>query len=183
MKSIVVLGMHRSATSLVSQGLSRAMPPVHMGNQGFFGKGIGEDGNSANDQGFWEDIRYVQLNNALLEAAGGSWHDPPSKKAILSLSPLWDDNIKKLVQDSENEAESYGCKFWGWKDPRTVLTFPLYKPFLKNLHVVSIFRGMDDVVNSLLESSGDDPKKSKEEWEVVYKKYNSRLLSIVKDYT
>ena len=62
---IVVLGMHRSGTSLTTRALQvlgvdlgeHLIPPI--------------DGD--NDKGFWEDIDINDFDNALLERVGASW--------------------------------------------------------------------------------------------------------------
>src|ERR671922_675098 len=65
-KVIVVLGMHRSGTSVIARGLrvlgvelgNRLMPPF--------------EGN--NSKGFWEDLDINQLNIEMLHFLKSDWH-------------------------------------------------------------------------------------------------------------
>jgi hypothetical protein len=63
---VVVLGMHRSGTSSVAGALVRlgAAAPQHLLAP-----------NADNERGFWESPVIVDLNNAILAAAGTSWKD------------------------------------------------------------------------------------------------------------
>ena len=77
MKTFVILGMHRSATSLVAKGLNNVIY-------------LGEDDDMLppqedNPEGFYENNKFIDLNNEIISAAGGNWLEPPSEKAILSV--------------------------------------------------------------------------------------------------
>lgn len=69
---VVVLGMHRSGTSVVTRALrsvgvslgDRLMPAIA----------------GVNDKGFWEDLDIVNLNERLLSACGHVWHSVRSLK-------------------------------------------------------------------------------------------------------
>lgn len=134
MKTFVVLGMHRSATSLAAQGLLRS--GVYMGKTLI--------GTSAdNPYGHWEDIDFVRFNDRLLSAAGGAWNRPPSELSILDLRNEYDNEICDFIKRKE-------CRpFWGWKDPRTTLTINLFLPHLTNPHFIACYRNAVDVAKSL----------------------------------
>ena len=103
-KCIVVLGMHRSATSLVSKGLAKADVRI--------GKNIGPKTKS-NPHGHWEDKRFLILNQKILNAAGGNWHNPPPRKNILKIK-----NNNKLMDILITlvKKRQAANKIWGWKD-------------------------------------------------------------------
>ena len=70
MKTIVVLGMHRSATSLVARTLNAE---VHMGSKLLYAR-------SGNPEGYYENIEIIKINDKILHDSGGSWHIPRPEK-------------------------------------------------------------------------------------------------------
>jgi len=157
-KTIIILGMHRSATSLVAKGLSQVIE-MHPNGHQFPDQ---PDGN-------WENLVFVRLNDAILEAAGGSWDNPPSEEAILNIPEKLKDIVKDLVE-RYNEAHDY----WGWKDPRTCLTYPIYKPYLRNPILNIVVRDPKQVAESLNKRNGFSLDKGTE----LAKIYNERILKI-----
>tara|TARA_R100000908_G_scaffold64192_2_gene47227 strand:+ start:1391 stop:1918 length:528 start_codon:yes stop_codon:yes gene_type:complete len=136
MKTFVILGMHRSATSLVAKGLNNVIY-------------LGEDDDMLppqedNPEGFYENNKFIDLNNEIISAAGGNWLEPPSEKAILSVKDEFTPKIKKLISEFNDTGD-----YWGWKDPRTVLTIRLFHPYLINPHYIACFRQPLEVAKSL----------------------------------
>lgn len=158
-KTFVVLGMHRSATSVTAQGLS------HVVNMNPNGAQFADqpDGN-------WEDLDFVYLNEAILQAAGGSWDEPPSEEAILSIPTQLKLAVKQLVYSRNNT-----YKHWGWKDPRTCLTYPIYQPYLRNPILVINWRDPTQVAESLKLRNGFSIEKGLELASI----YNDRILAIM----
>jgi hypothetical protein len=143
-KCIVILGMHRSATSLVAKGLAAA--GVHMGD-------VYLPHDSGNPEGYYEDIDFLNLNKSILIEAKSSWRNPPTEKQILELRynlPIMN-RVEKLVQKKQSHK-----RLWGWKEPRTVLTIPLYKPFLEEPIYVACYRNPEEVAKSLQKRNGMD---------------------------
>ena len=136
---VVVLGMHRSGTSMVASML--AALGVFMGE-----RLIGAD--PSNATGHWEDWEFSRLNRAVLRAAGGSWDLPPPPTAILTTGRLFR-KMQKLV-DARNRAHA----LWGFKDPRTTLTYDLWAQFLADPRVVIVSRNEAAVVDSLYRRNG-----------------------------
>ena len=141
MKTIVVLGMHRSATSLVAKGLDSV---IHMGD-----RDNDLPASESQTEGYYENLKFGYLNNDILKRAGGCWERPPSEERILEQLPFFEDRIKELIKE-----EGEGHEIWGWKCPRTVLTIRLFHPFLENPHYVACFRNPIDVANSLYNAYG-----------------------------
>lgn len=134
MKTVVVLGMHRSATSLVAKGLAGE---ISMGTTML-------ETQPCNPNGFYENKYFVEMNEILLANAGGTWDHPPKRTDIIVANVHMKESIKALVRREQ-------CRpIWGWKDPRTVLTIDLYMPFLVNPHFVCVYRDPHDVAQSLL---------------------------------
>jgi len=141
MKTFVVLGMHRSATSLVAKGLDTL---IHLGDEDKMLPPAAD-----NTEGFYENTRFLELNDEILQAAGGNWLEPPSEESILAQEPIFEERIKKLIEE-----ESEGHSLWGWKDPRTSLTIRLFHPHLVNPHYITCFRNVEDVAASLRTRNG-----------------------------
>ena len=70
MRNVVILGMHRSGTSMVAEALASAGVYVGEPQDLLLGK---ED----NPHGFWEREDVVALDDAILADAGAAWYRPP----------------------------------------------------------------------------------------------------------
>jgi len=140
MKSVVVIGQGRSATSMIAKGLSAA--GVHMGDRLI-------PASSSNRWGHYEDKDFVWLNNQILKEAGGAGDDPPAEDAILEVREEFRDRVVTLLESKVARAEDLGSSAWGWKDPRTVLTWPLFGPLLEDPIVVIVRRDVRAVADSL----------------------------------
>lgn len=151
----IVLGTGRSATSYITECIHDS------------GSFMYQDVNK-----HAEDWDFRRLNQDILKAAGGDAYHPPSNEAILSVKNKFEGRIKDLIQDRCSKYSQ-----WGFKDPRTVFTLPLYKPFLKNHDVYYIYslRPFKKVKNSLKRLSwtdGDTANKFLEQ-------YRQRLKDII----
>lgn len=163
MKTFIVLGMHRSATSLVGKGL--AENGVHVGDKLM-------PANGGNRYGYWEDVDFVRINNKILGWAGGSWKSPPEEKAILEYNKKFPNEIKRLIERKEREP------MWGWKDPRTTLTIKLFMPYLKNPHFIVCFREPKEVAASLIRTEKVPIARGIK----LAQTYNERLLNFMKEW-
>jgi hypothetical protein len=147
-KTIIVLGMHRSGTSMVSNTLS--LLKINLGKNMI---GLAED----NPRGHFENKWFVKMNDKILALAGGTWEIPPSRDEILKLK-----QNKQLMSEIENLIRSQEDEVWGWKDPRTVLTLELYLPFLKNPYFIICQRDKTSISKSLNKRNGFQIKKGLE---------------------
>jgi len=141
MKTFVILGMHRSATSLVAKGLNTI---VHLGDEENMLPSAPD-----NPEGFYENTRFLELNDEILHKAGGNWLEPPAEEKIIEQMPFFRSRIETLIKE-----ESAGHSIWGWKDPRTSLTIRLFHPYLTNPHYIACFRTPEDVAKSLKTRNG-----------------------------
>ena len=137
-KTVVILGMHRSGTSMIAGILD------------CLGVDLGEDQPGkqwSNPLGHFEDADFLSLNKNILASAGGSWDHPPKKSAIIAQREKFRSSIAELIdRQSKDGIESP----WGWKDPRTSLTIDLFLPFLHNPMVIWCRRNHKAVSGSLL---------------------------------
>lgn len=165
MKTFVILGMHRSATSLVAKGMDSI---IHLGDE----ENMLEPA-SDNTEGFYENKRFIELNDEILWAAGGNWLEPPSEEKILEQALPFGVRIKKLIEE-----ESEGKELWGWKDPRTTLTIKLFHPFLENPHYIACFREPMEVAKSLNARQGYSIQKGIN----CTMEYNHRLIKFLAEF-
>jgi len=135
-KCVVVLGCHRSGTSMVA-GMLHALG-VNMGERF-------REPDQHNSGGYWEDLDWRDLDQHILAAAGGSWWEPPSMRSILGCAPLFSPGARALadVRDARGGP-------WGFKDPRACLTLPTYVDVLAdNTLFVVVDRDLTAVLDSL----------------------------------
>jgi hypothetical protein len=134
-KILIILGMHRSGTSLITRWLQAC--GLHVGDT-LLGAETG------NEEGHFEDVDFMHLHEELLLAqklpASGL-----SNKAIKSPDVVQEEKIKNLFL-LKNTLHAQ----WGWKDPRTCLFLEAYRKLLPGAFYVIILRGYQPVVSSLL---------------------------------
>ena len=99
-----------------------------------------------NQEGFWENVNFVRINDKVLAHSGAAWDLPPevpqrwaSQPEFISLHNEAADLIHRF-----NEHEP-----WGWKDPRNSLTLPFWLDLIPNLKVVLCLRNPLEVTKSL----------------------------------
>ncbi len=132
-KVVIILGMHRSGTSLIAGILHHL--GVDMGRH-LLGRSW------SNPLGHFENIEFLDLNERILKEAGGSWREPPRKEKILELNGKFSEEIRNVIKKNKNNV-------WGWKDPRTVLTIDLFINFLENPYFIVCNRNVMDIAKSL----------------------------------
>jgi LPS sulfotransferase NodH len=152
-RAIVVLGMHRSGTSVLTRGL-----------QGL-GISLGADFLGAqpdNPTGYWENNGIVDLNERLLRVLGLNWE---------SISLIEDAQWRRSeVQALSTEAASYlqshflQYPLWGFKDPRTIRLLPFWRAVFEQAGVddqyVVAIRTPLGVATSLLRRQNIAPARS-----------------------
>jgi len=161
-KTVIILGMHRSGTSMVAGVLARL--GVDMGQELL-------EKSWSNPLGHFEDKDFVKLNKRILDAAGGSWNNPPSESAIQGQDPSFAEEIKNLIRAKKSN-------IWGWKDPRTCLTIELYLPYLTNPCFIVCHRNYHAIAESLRRRNGMKIEKGIELAEI----YEKRIESFFRAY-
>lgn len=159
MACIVVCGFHRSGTSLVAS-LCQALG-VHIGDR-LLGA------HPSQPRGHWENIDFYELNMAILKAARGDWQNPPCPKALQGLAPRFASRIQQTIAQA-----AHGHPLWGWKDPRTCLTLPLYLPHLEphSPRFLLVTRDPEAIYESLRRRSGGTLEK----WRKLHNVYTMSL--------
>jgi len=136
------------------------------------GAAIGEDlvgANSSNPRGHWEDVEGLRINDRILHESGGSWKRPPAtiRTGILSKFLM----RRFLWRNTRCGAPTV------WKDPRTVLTLPVWRPLLRRPIYIGAFRRAESVAASL-EKRGD---LSADAGLVLWLEYNRRILAFAEE--
>jgi len=146
-RPIIVSGMHRSGTTLLSNILLRY--GVFMG--------------SKNDTNV-ESLYFQRINRWLLSCLGSSWNNP---KSFNSLSDddmmILTDRIMKSLNSSGNNYLYFGFKKkllgynfssinnWGWKDPSNTFTLPVWLNIFPKAKIIFIIRHPLDIALSLID--------------------------------
>lgn len=145
---IIVIGAHRSGTSALSRILD----------------GLGLFVGSRLDPNH-EALFFLRLNDWLLEQCGGRWDHPDVIDDLLAdaeVRPLVVDYLRLAVDSPRSLAYLGARKFvgarrlsalsipWGFKDPRSTFTLPVWREVFPQARIVHIHRHGVDVAQSLV---------------------------------
>ena len=140
--AIVVVGMHRSGTSLITGALAKS--GLYLG-----GPLLGES--HSNPGGHWEHKGLIALHDRLLGQLGSTWDDVrplPDGWATSRVAQLAIPKFLRLLEDSFRAHRT-----WGFKDPRVCRLLPLWHQVFQALNVdpsyVMVLRDPDEVAASL----------------------------------
>lgn len=144
---IIIMGMHRSGTSLVARLLE---------SLGLF---IGAFKDSNHESYFFQTI-----NDWLLRIAGGSWDNPCAFDRLLQNNEAHNivlNHTGKVLNSFHNiryaglkhfrrhgKCDGYDL-MWGWKDPRNSITLPIWLKLFPEARVIHVCRHGIDVAHSL----------------------------------
>jgi GT2 family glycosyltransferase len=112
--SAVVLGMHRSGTSVATRMASMLeLEMCHADD-------LSRD-RQGNERGLWESASLVRYNDRLLAGASAAWWCPPTP------GHDWSQQLTTHSEEARSVFEAaYPVPEWIWKDPRTCLTLPFW---------------------------------------------------------
>ncbi|MGZ3766839.1 MAG: sulfotransferase [Mucilaginibacter sp.] len=150
-KTLMVVGMHRSGTSLITNWLYRC------------GLQVGEhlvEANDGNVEGHFEDVEFLRMHEEILASNDLSMAGMVYDKEI-NISVYQIEKLKSVIKIKNRR-----YKQWGWKEPRTCLFLDTYRELLPQSKYLVIVRDYTSVVNSLL----------KREFGAIERKYFSRGL-------
>jgi len=134
-KVLIIAGMHRSGTSLITQWLHHC--GLHVGDK-LLGKGIG------NDDGHYEDLDFYSFHQTLLK----SRNLPVSgfvENSFVGMTEKEKLTAQKMISEKNNRSVE-----WSWKDPRTCLFLPDYDEFIPQVSYLVIYRNFRSSVSSLI---------------------------------
>lgn len=144
---IIILGMHRSGTSLTTRLVN--MMGAYVGAEG---TSIGF--NEENPKGFWERKDVIEVNDAILSHFGCSWdnlHDWPIEGHEEHLPEL-PEEITKRIKNLILELDAH--RPWVMKDPRLCHTFPFWRAHLEVPVIIFAHRDPLEVATSLQHRNG-----------------------------
>lgn len=140
---ILILGMHRSGTSLTTRMVN--MMGAYFGPESSVGE-ITDD----NPKGFWERPEIFKLNDALLAARGCSWHDLRQWqfRDAAQIPDKLLGTLKKTILGLD------AFRPWVLKDPRLCLLLPAWRPHLEAPVAVFVHRNPVEIALSLQKRDG-----------------------------
>ncbi|TFF39705.1 sulfotransferase [Mucilaginibacter psychrotolerans] len=149
--TLIIAGMHRSGTSLISQWLNKC------------GLNLGHTLLGASDSnldGHFEDVDFYRFHvdaltaNNLLQT--GFITEP-----VKSLTDYQKEKLKRIIDFKNHISEQ-----WGWKDPRTCLFLSHYRELMPNAYYLNIVRDYKSTVSSMLhrDFKGYEAKYMKRAW-------------------
>lgn len=149
----MIMGMHRSGTSMLTRLLEKA---------GLF---VGNDLSQ-----YHESYFFYQLNNLLLNQLGGRWDNPPDFDYLFNNELELNINLDYFhdMLNSVRFRNYVGLKHyilnggineidfnWGWKDPQNTITLPFWLEIFPNAKLIYIERHGVDVAKSLKKRNDD----------------------------
>jgi hypothetical protein len=137
-KIILVLGMHRSGTSLVAQLIAK------------WGAFMGNDlmpADKFNSDGYWEYNPLFHFHEKLLEKTNNKWYAPSEEINTKELLIEFGDEARLLVKNMDQSGD-----IWCWKDPRMSLFMDFWNEILAGREIIHIVvnRPPNDIASSLL---------------------------------
>ena len=133
-KVLIILGMHRSGTSLVTNWLHDC------------GLDVGDNlygASEYNKKGYYEDVSFLNLHKRIL-ADSGLDEGGHEKVFDFVLNKDQEEAIESIIKSKKNKNQ------WGWKEPRTSLLIEYYKKILPNAVFLVVYRDYEEVVSSLI---------------------------------
>lgn len=158
-RTIAVLGMHRSGTSMLTGSLEEA------------GLYLGEVNQRTrnNKKGNKESLYLMDFQESILEKNGGAWHNP-----LIDIKWSTEDKaaLKAYIQTFADQ------KVWGFKDPRTMFLLDEWRAQIPQLKMVGIYRHPMSVALSLQVRNQFKIQRGLNLWKI----YNRRLLDLHKEF-
>ncbi|ORJ59038.1 sulfotransferase family protein [Geothermobacter hydrogeniphilus] len=165
-KLVLVLGMHRSGTSLAAGILCKC------------GIDFGDNLMPATDdnpKGYFEDLDFVNINNTILRKYKSSWYDhEPIKFNFFRFIRYY--KYLSMIRTKLGEKFS-GKTIFGVKDPRISRLLPVWEKFSEpyDKKYIVVFRSPFEVAESLRKRDGFSLEKSIKIWIA----YNKSIIDFV----
>jgi hypothetical protein len=152
--------MHRSGTSALAGTLMEC--GVDFGNVSRW--------NRHNVKGNNENPAIMALHDQLLADNGGAWNVPPE-------IVRWEPRHRQARDAILEPLLATRSDWWGFKDPRTLLTLDGWIEAVPQLRLVGVFRHPETVAQSLVVRSGLSRNSGLDLW----CQYNRRLLALYRE--
>lgn len=164
----VILGMHKSGTTLIAEILHKS--------------GIEMVENWENSKDYDKGEKYERKATNLLNKEILNCQNLNSISNKINKVEAIDEKEKETMQSIIQSCESKGLN-WGFKDPRTCLTYTIWEKYLPKHKLIIVFRHPEQVIKHYTSKV-----KIKNKWKTfkaalkTYKIYNEILLDIVEHY-
>jgi hypothetical protein len=166
---LIIAGMHRSGTSLISQWLNKC------------GLNIGETlvgPYFSNAEGHFEDVDFYRFHEDVL-LSNNLPHTGLTDQVVPELTTYQREKIKNIIAFKNRMYPE-----WGWKEPRTCLFLPLYQELIPGAFYLIITRDYETVISSLLNRDFKEIEKkylarkwfSRNEWIIFRRKKRLKKL-------
>ena len=158
---LIITGMHRSGTSLITAWLQSAGLDI--------GKNLLE-ANYSNPKGFFENTDFLDFHRNILSSIGLEPRGWIIQEKIV-VPDQYIDQAKQLIKDNTSQT-----KPWGWKEPRTSLFLNFWSKLLPDAKFLFIYRAPWEVVDSLYRRGDKLFSKSPELAVEIWANYNQNIL-------
>ncbi|MEO6872695.1 MAG: glycosyltransferase [Chthoniobacterales bacterium] len=160
--TICIAGAHRSGTSLLTRLLQQC--GLYLGTENDMMPPAAD-----NLDGFWENLRFVDLNDEVLSTIGAAWDLPPREGETFQ-----GDLLASARAKADLLIERFGnTSTWGWKDPRNSLTLPFWRDLLPAVKTIIMVRNPLEVAYSMHKRNGTSYALGLRLWEI----YNRRVMA------
>lgn len=163
---LVITGMHRSGTSLVSNLLQSA--GVHVGDNLIAA-------NVANPRGYFEDVGFYEFHEHLLHERGQSYLYAAFDGAFEAV-PEETARARQLIAERSTQ------RLWGWKDPRTSLFLDFWHELLPQARFLFVYRHPIDVLLSLLRRGEFDEHPNLSAGLEAWQTYNAKIAEFYDEH-
>ncbi len=164
---LIILGMHRSGTSLVTNWIYLC------------GLNLGEDliGKSPyNKNGHYEDRDFHNIHERIFRCNGIPYGGLKQIDNLI-VTKEQKEKLKRLIEVKNSKNQQ-----WGWKDPRTNMFLPIYQELIPDANYLILYRDPFCVIESLLRRMKDEFKRlllknrfSKIKYFIFQKYYNRKV--------
>ncbi|OPG16939.1 sulfotransferase family protein [Ferroacidibacillus organovorans] len=169
-KLILILGMHRSGTSVLTHMIHRLGVPL----------GVTLKGAADNPDGYFENENLVIVQESLLQTIGRTWH---------STEPMpdawWETDLASEALGIMTMLVTYefqNTDVFAFKDPRTCLLLPLWARLIETLDLdaryVVMTRNPHEVAASLAARDGFAQEKSLALWQLHMNAIHAHLALV-----
>ena len=158
-QTLVVTGMHRSGTSLVSSLLQAS--GVHVGDALLAA-------NHSNPRGYFEDVDFIDFHEQLLR-------DRQQHYMHIDSDFNFEPTSTERERGGQLVAERSKTALWGWKDPRTSLFLDFWNDQLPAARFLFVYRHPLEVLLSLLRRGEFDERQCLAVGLHAWHTYNSKI--------
>jgi hypothetical protein len=170
LRTVCVLGFHRSGTSMTARVLN--MLGVDLGPE----EELLQPEAADNPRGYWEPRWIVDANDEILARFGAHWWTTFPAAAGWEADPALEPLLERIRQRFD---ASFGASpLRGWKDPRTSLTLPFWRHVAGDQVFVICLRNPIDAIASL--QRRPEPSLSTAAWSDLWLEYIARALDNTK---